>query len=212
MWNRKQGERLEGLVKNTKYVHGICEPDARLLASLVAPPNIGMHMLRKNDTFTPHLRWIWVCRYVGRISSLSISEGFPAAQSDPQVWLPMPQQGQAEIDELCRRLRYCQCGMAVTCTYDRSLRAEVHGPPSPFALPDRRRQVEGSIPTAKATAELLRTLITRQRHPDAAALLSDVREWGIQLQAAKPLGKYIKLDQHVALSLHLLVITASGVV
>ena len=126
MWNRKQGERLEGLVKNTKYVHGICEPDARLLASLVAPPNIGMHMLRKNDTFTPHLRWIWVCRYVGRISSLSISEGFPAAQSDPQIWLPMPQQGQAEIDELCRRLRYCQCGMAVTCTYDRSLRAEVH--------------------------------------------------------------------------------------
>ena len=48
--------------------------------------------------------------------------------------------------------------------------------------------MEGSIPTAKATAELLRTLITRFRHPDAAALLSDVREWGIQLQAAKPLG------------------------
>ncbi|CAK0782653.1 hypothetical protein CVIRNUC_005852 [Coccomyxa viridis] len=67
----------------------------------------------------------------------------------------MPQQGQADVNELCRRLR--------------------------------RRQVEGSIPTAKATAELLRTLITRFRHPDAAALLTDVRNWGIQLQAAKPL-------------------------
>ena len=32
---------------------------------------------------------------------------------------------------------------------------------SSLAWYDRRRQVEGSIPTAKATAELLRTLITR---------------------------------------------------
>ena len=61
----------------------------------------------------------------------------------------------------------------------------------------RRRQVEGSIPTAKATAELLRTLITRFRHPDAAALLTDVRNWGIQLQAAKPLGDLLSpTEQH----------------
>ena len=75
----------------------------------------------------------------------------------------------------------------------------VHVPPSRCVWHYRRRQVEGSIPTAKATAELLRTLITRQRHPDAAALLSDVREWGIQLQAAKPLGR--SLEHHCQLTL-----------
>ena len=72
---------------------------------------------------------------------------------------------------------------------------------SRVSLAYRRRQVEGSIPTAKATAELLRTLITRFRHPDAAALLTDVRNWGIQLQAAKPLGDllYPSEQHHVLL-------------
>ncbi|BDA45541.1 probable translation initiation factor eIF-2B subunit beta [Coccomyxa sp. Obi] len=51
----------------------------------------------------------------------------------------------------------------------------------------RRRQIEGSLNTARATAELLRSLITRKGHPDANALLSDVRTWGTKLQAAKPL-------------------------
>lgn len=58
----------------------------------------------------------------------------------------------------------------------------------------RRRQIEGSLNTARATAELLRSLITRKGHPDANALLSDVRTWGTQLQAAKPLGELSAQD------------------
>ena len=77
--------------------------------------------------------------------------------------------------------------------HDREDGEQVHMNSLSLAWYDRRRQVEGSIPTAKATAELLRTLITRGRHPDAAALLSDVRDWGIQLQAAKPLGMGFQL-------------------
>lgn len=52
----------------------------------------------------------------------------------------------------------------------------------------RRRQIEGSLPCAKRTAEILRLLITKSRHPTAEALLDDVRVLGIRLQAAKPLG------------------------
>lgn len=73
----------------------------------------------------------------------------------------MPLQGQAEVDDLCRRLR--------------------------------RRQIEGSLDTARATAELLRSLITRKGHADAFALVADVRDWGTQLQAAKPLGMHLRL-------------------
>lgn len=52
----------------------------------------------------------------------------------------------------------------------------------------RRRQLEGALPCAKATAELLRTLVTSRRHPDASALLDDVKSTGIKVQDAKPLG------------------------
>ncbi|KAL6745895.1 nagb/rpia/CoA transferase-like protein [Haematococcus lacustris] len=50
----------------------------------------------------------------------------------------------------------------------------------------RRRHIEGSLPCAKRTAELMRVLITMQRHPDAAALIDDVRSVGYRIQAAKP--------------------------
>lgn len=50
----------------------------------------------------------------------------------------------------------------------------------------RRRQIHGSFACAKKTAEVMRLLITTQRHPDAAALIEDVRTVGTKLQAAKP--------------------------
>lgn len=57
-----------------------------------------------------------------------------------------------------------------------------------FVAQLRRRQIEGSLPCAKRTAEILRLLVTKSRHPTAEALLEDVRVLGIRLQAAKPLG------------------------
>lgn len=50
----------------------------------------------------------------------------------------------------------------------------------------RRRQIHGSFACAKKTAEVMRLLITTQRHPDAASLIEDVRTVGTKLQAAKP--------------------------
>jgi hypothetical protein len=35
----------------------------------------------------------------------------------------------------------------------------------------------------------MRTLVTRQRHADASALIDDVRSVGYKVQAAKPVGK-----------------------
>ena len=57
-----------------------------------------------------------------------------------------------------------------------------------FVAQLRRRQVEGSLDTAKRTAEILRLLLATQRHPTAQALLDDVRVVGSRLQAAKPAG------------------------
>ncbi len=53
----------------------------------------------------------------------------------------------------------------------------------------RRRQIVGSLPTAKRTAEILRFLVTKGRHNTAEALLDDVRAVGTRMQAAKPLGE-----------------------
>eukprot|EP00878_Enallax_costatus_P004879 GHUV01005133.1.p1 GENE.GHUV01005133.1~~GHUV01005133.1.p1 ORF type:complete len:431 (+),score=110.28 GHUV01005133.1:264-1556(+) len=50
----------------------------------------------------------------------------------------------------------------------------------------RRRQIHGSFACAKKTAEVMRLLITTQRHTDAASLIEDVRTVGTKLQAAKP--------------------------
>ena len=63
----------------------------------------------------------------------------------------------------------------------------------------RRRHVEGSLATGKRTAELLRILITSQRHSDAQSLLDDVRRIGVKIQSAKPLGGLVNGQQcHVA--------------
>ena len=53
----------------------------------------------------------------------------------------------------------------------------------------RRRQVDGAGPCARGTAELLRRLIAGGRHPDPAALIEDVRRWGVAMQAAHPMGE-----------------------
>ncbi|KAK9829272.1 hypothetical protein WJX72_004902 [[Myrmecia] bisecta] len=65
----------------------------------------------------------------------------------------------------------------------------------------RRRQVEGSLATAKKTAELMRTLVTTQRHTDAQGLVDDVRAVGTKIQAAKPLemavGNMVRRTLHM---------------
>ena len=53
----------------------------------------------------------------------------------------------------------------------------------------QRRQIKGSLATAKRTAIFLRLLITSRRHSDAQALLDDVRLWGTKLQTAKPFSE-----------------------
>ena len=53
----------------------------------------------------------------------------------------------------------------------------------------QRRQIKGSLATAKRTAIFLRLLITSRRHADAQALLDDVRLWGTKLQTAKPFSE-----------------------
>eukprot|EP00195_Chlamydomonas_chlamydogama_P013700 CAMPEP_0202895266 /NCGR_PEP_ID=MMETSP1392-20130828/4501_1 /ASSEMBLY_ACC=CAM_ASM_000868 /TAXON_ID=225041 /ORGANISM="Chlamydomonas chlamydogama, Strain SAG 11-48b" /LENGTH=487 /DNA_ID=CAMNT_0049580215 /DNA_START=51 /DNA_END=1514 /DNA_ORIENTATION=- len=50
----------------------------------------------------------------------------------------------------------------------------------------RRRQIEGSMPCAKRTAEIMRLLVTNQKHADASSVIDDVRSVGHKLQAAKP--------------------------
>ncbi len=60
-----------------------------------------------------------------------------------------------------------------------------------YGLAKPRRQVHGSYACAKKTAEVLRLLITSQRHADAAALIDDVRTVGTKLQAAKPVGAHL---------------------
>ena len=67
----------------------------------------------------------------------------------------------------------------------------------------RRRHVEGSLATGKRTAELLRILITSQRHADAQSLLDDVRRVGVRIQSAKPLGEsHSSSHQHLPLESH----------
>ncbi|KAK9862337.1 hypothetical protein WJX84_010757, partial [Apatococcus fuscideae] len=63
----------------------------------------------------------------------------------------------------------------------------VHELVEDFCRSLRRRHVEGSLATGKRTAEVLRILITSQRHADAQSLLDDVRRVGVKIQSAKPL-------------------------
>jgi translation initiation factor eIF-2B subunit beta len=61
-----------------------------------------------------------------------------------------------------------------------------------FVTKLRRRQVEGSLNTAKMTAELLRQVISHQRLPNvgqAAVLIDVVKTVGLQMIEANPIGK-----------------------
>lgn len=49
-------------------------------------------------------------------------------------------------------------------------------------------QLEGPLACAKATAELMRTVVTRRGHSTSQALLDELANFGAQLQAAKPMG------------------------
>lgn len=59
-----------------------------------------------------------------------------------------------------------------------------------FCAQLRRRQVSGSNQAAKRTAEVLRLVVTSQKHASASALINDVHQVGLRLQAAKPNGMY----------------------
>lgn len=59
----------------------------------------------------------------------------------------------------------------------------------------RRRQVDGPGPCARGTADLLRRLIAGGRHPDPASLLEEVRQWGVAMQAAHPMGEWGRIER-----------------
>ena len=80
-------------------------------------------------------------------------------------------------------------------------------PSCPFpARPHCRRQVEGSLETAKKTAELMRFVLSSVRlvgkhSPDVASMLLAVRTAGSRLVAAKPLeltiGNVVRRVLHI---------------
>lgn len=65
----------------------------------------------------------------------------------------------------------------------------------------RRRQIEGSLPCARRTAEILRLIVTTQRYPDAAGLIQNVRDVGCRMQRASPvqlaIGNMIRRVLHI---------------
>ena len=64
-----------------------------------------------------------------------------------------------------------------------------HQRASPSSIHPCIRLIEGSLPCAKKTAEILRLLITTQRHTEREVLIDDVRSVGFKIQAAKPVGE-----------------------
>lgn len=54
----------------------------------------------------------------------------------------------------------------------------------------KQRKIEASLDAAKGTAELMRQLVTSQRLPDPHSLLAEVKNVGLKIQAAKPIGEY----------------------
>ncbi len=52
----------------------------------------------------------------------------------------------------------------------------------------RQRRIEASLDAAKGTAELMRQLVTSQRLPDPQSLLTEVKNVGLRIQTAKPIG------------------------
>lgn len=59
------------------------------------------------------------------------------------------------------------------------------------------RQIEGSLPCAKKTLDILRLIVTNKKHTTAAALIDEMRTVGYKMQTARPVGKRI-LTQSVS--------------
>ena len=55
----------------------------------------------------------------------------------------------------------------------------------------RQRRINGSLATAKGTAELMRQLVTSSRLSDPHVMLDEVRKVGNIIQDAKPIGKRV---------------------
>lgn len=62
----------------------------------------------------------------------------------------------------------------------------------------RQRRIENSLAAAKGTAELLRQVIASSRMSEPKGMLEEVRNVGIKIQSAKPIGKpgrkYLTVD------------------
>lgn len=63
-----------------------------------------------------------------------------------------------------------------------------------FCTALKRRQIEGSMPSAKKATEVLRLLLTTKRHADGQQMLEEVRSVGIIMQKAKPAGKILAIQ------------------
>ncbi|KAG2485720.1 hypothetical protein HYH03_015604 [Edaphochlamys debaryana] len=65
----------------------------------------------------------------------------------------------------------------------------------------RRRQIEGSLPCAKRTLDILRQIVTNKRHSTAAALIDEIRTVGYRMQVARPvelaIGNMVRRVLHV---------------
>ncbi len=51
------------------------------------------------------------------------------------------------------------------------------------------RQMEGSLPCAKKTLDVLRLIVTNKKHSTAAALIDEIRTVGYKMQTARPVGE-----------------------
>ncbi|PNW71642.1 hypothetical protein CHLRE_16g662902v5 [Chlamydomonas reinhardtii] len=65
----------------------------------------------------------------------------------------------------------------------------------------RRRQIEGSLPCAKKTLDVLRLIVTNKRHSTAAALIDEIRTVGYKMQTARPvelaIGNMVRRVLHI---------------
>ncbi|GIL87209.1 hypothetical protein Vretimale_14300 [Volvox reticuliferus] len=65
----------------------------------------------------------------------------------------------------------------------------------------RRRQIEGSLPCAKKTLDVLRLIVTNKKHSTAAALIDEMRNVGYKMQTARPvelaIGNMVRRVLHI---------------
>ncbi|GLC45346.1 hypothetical protein PLESTB_000312700 [Pleodorina starrii] len=65
----------------------------------------------------------------------------------------------------------------------------------------RRRQIEGSLPCAKKTLDILRLIVTNKKHSTAAALIDEMRTVGYKMQTARPvelaIGNMVRRVLHI---------------